>query len=66
MLSGLHHRNFNLCSKQYNKKFVLHLIVAPQQSSGWRHNFSTKTRQAGHASEQSMYSFMSMVLSDAA
>jgi hypothetical protein len=51
--------NIKLCSKQYNKKFVLHLIVAPQL--GWRHNYSTKTRQAGRANEQSMYSLMSMV-----
>jgi hypothetical protein len=40
----------------------LHLIVAPQPCSGWRHNYSTKTRQAGRANEQSMYSLMSMVV----
>jgi hypothetical protein len=57
--------NLKLCSKQYNKKFVLHLIVAPQLCSGWRHNYSTKTRQAGRADEQSMYSLMSMFLAQA-
>jgi hypothetical protein len=55
MLSKLHSLNLKLCSKQYNKKFVLHLIVAPQLSSGWRHNYSTKTRQAGQDNEQSVY-----------
>jgi hypothetical protein len=59
MLSELHSLNLKLCSKQYNKK--LHMIVAPQLSSCWRHNFSTKTRQAGQANEQSMYSLMSMI-----
>jgi len=34
--------------------------VVPQLCSGWRHNYSTKTRQAGRANEQSMYSLMSM------
>jgi hypothetical protein len=60
MLSELHSLNLKLCSKQYNKKFVLHLIVAPQLGGGRRHNYSTKTRQAGRANEQSMYSHMSM------
>jgi hypothetical protein len=60
MLSELHSLNLKLCSKQYNKKFVLHLIVVPQLSSGWRHNYLTKARQVGHANEQSMYSIMSM------
>ncbi len=60
MLSELHSLNLKLFSKQYDKKFVLHLIVAPQLCSGWRHNYSTKTRQAGRANEQSMYSLMSM------
>ncbi len=36
------------------------MIVAPQLSSGWWHNYSTKTRQEGRANEQSMYSLMSM------
>jgi enoyl-[acyl-carrier-protein] reductase (NADH) len=36
------------------------LIVAPQLSSGRQNNYSTKTRQAGWANEQSMYSLMSM------
>jgi hypothetical protein len=61
MLSELHSLNLKLCSKQYNKKFVLHLIVAPQLGGGQRHNYSTKTRQAGCANEQSMYSLMCMV-----
>ena len=30
MLSELHSLDLKLCSKQYNKKFVLHLTVAPQ------------------------------------
>jgi hypothetical protein len=60
MLSEFHNLNLQLCSKQYNKNFVLHLIVAPQLCSGWQHNYSTKTRQAGRANEQSMYSLMSM------
>jgi len=49
-----------LCSKQYNKKVVLHLIVAPQQSIGWQLNYSTKTRPAGRANQQSMHYLMSM------
>jgi len=60
MLSELNSLNLKLCSKQYKKKFVLHLIVAPQLGGGQRHNYSTKTRQAGRANEQSMYSLMSM------
>jgi hypothetical protein len=43
--------NLKLCSKQYNKNFVLPLIVAPQLRSCWQHNYSTKTRQAGCANE---------------
>ncbi len=50
-----------LCTKQYNKNFVLPLIVVPQLGGGQRHNYSTKTRQAGQANQQSMYSLMSMV-----
>jgi outer membrane receptor for ferric coprogen and ferric-rhodotorulic acid len=61
MHSELHNLNLKLCSKQYNKIFVLHLIVSPQLSSDWQHNYSTKTRQAGWANEQSMYSLMSMI-----
>jgi len=34
--------------------------VVPQLSSGWQHNYSAKTRQAGLANEQSMCSLMSM------
>ncbi len=59
MLSEPHSLNLKLCSKQYNKKIVLHLMVAPQLSSGWWHNYSTQTKQAGWANEQSMYSLMS-------
>jgi hypothetical protein len=58
MLSELHSLNLKLYNKQYNKKFVFHLIVAPQLSSGWQHNYPTKTRQAGCTDEQSMYSFV--------
>jgi hypothetical protein len=36
-----------LCSKQYNKIELLRLIVVPKLSSGWQHNYSTNTRQAG-------------------
>jgi hypothetical protein len=43
---------------KYIKTIVLHLIVAPQLSSGWQH-YSTKTGHAGQVNEQSMY--MSMV-----
>jgi hypothetical protein len=35
MLSELHSLNLKLCSKQYNTKVALHLIVVPQLSSGW-------------------------------
>jgi hypothetical protein len=62
MLSALHSLNLKLYSKLYNKNFVLHLIMAPQISRGWQHNYSTKTTQVGHANEQSMYSLMSMLL----
>ncbi len=61
MLSELHSLNLKLYSKQYNKKIVLYLIVAPQLSSGRQHNYTTKTRQAGRADELSMYYLMSMV-----
>jgi hypothetical protein len=39
----------------------LHLIAAPQLSGGQQDKYLTKTRQAGHANEQSIYSLMSMV-----
>jgi hypothetical protein len=61
MLSDLHSLILKLCSKQYIKNFVLDLIVLPQLSSDWQHNYSTKTRQAGQANGQPVYSFMSMV-----
>jgi hypothetical protein len=54
MLSELHSLHLKLCTKQYNQKNVLHLFVAPQLSSSWQHNYSTKTRYAGQANEQSM------------
>jgi hypothetical protein len=60
MLSELHSLNLKLCSKQYNKNLFCNLIVAPQLSSGWQHNYSNKTRQVGWANEQSMYYLMSM------
>jgi hypothetical protein len=60
MLSELHNLNLKLYSKQYNKIVLLHLIVVPQLSGGWSHNYSTKTRQVGHANEQSMFSLRSM------
>jgi hypothetical protein len=34
--------------------------VVPHLSGGWRHNNSTKTRQAGHANEHSIYYLISM------
>ncbi len=58
----LHSLNLKLYSEQYNKNFVFRLIVAPQLSSGWWHNYSTKTRQVDHADEQSMYSLISMII----
>jgi hypothetical protein len=57
MLSELHSLNLKLYSKQYNKKFVLHLIVVPQLGGGRQNNYSTKTRQAGRANEQSMHRY---------
>ncbi len=60
MLSKPHTLNLKLHSKQYNEIVLLHLIVAPQLGGSWRHNYSTKTRQAGHSNEQAMYSLMSI------
>jgi hypothetical protein len=62
MLSELNSLNVNLCGKQYNKIDLLHLIVVPQLSSGWRHNYSTKTRNVGRAIEQSMYHDIHFIL----
>jgi hypothetical protein len=59
MLSELHTLNLKLCRKQCNK-FFFHLIVVPQLSSGWQHNYSTKTWQAGCTNGQSIYSLMAM------
>jgi len=39
----------------------LRLIVAPQLSGGWQHDYSNKTRLAGHTNKQSMYYLMSMI-----
>ncbi len=44
MLSELQSLNLKLCSKQYNKIFLLRLIVVGRLSSGWWHNYSTKSR----------------------
>ncbi len=52
--------NLKLCSKQYNKIDLLHLIVAPKLSDGWQHNYSTKTRLVSHANEHSIHSPMSI------
>jgi hypothetical protein len=48
--------HLKLCSKQYNKKFVLHLIVVPQLSSGWQHKYSTKNK-AGGLAQRAVYVF---------
>jgi hypothetical protein len=39
----------------------MHLIVAPQLSGDWQHNYSTKASQAGSTNELSIYSLMPMV-----
>jgi hypothetical protein len=59
MLFELHNINLKLCNKQYNKIDPLHLIVVPQLSGGWQHNYSTQKRQAVCANEQFIYSLMS-------
>ncbi len=38
----------------------MHLIVVPKLSGGWQHICSSKTRQAGWANEQYIYSRMSI------
>jgi hypothetical protein len=40
---------------------LLYLIVVPQGRGFWQHNYSTTTRQAGHANELSIYFLMSMI-----
>jgi hypothetical protein len=35
--------------------------VVSQLSSGWKHNYLTKTSQTGCANEKSIYSLMSML-----
>jgi len=43
----------------------MHLIVVPQLSSGQQHSYSTKTRQAGRANEQSyVFSYVYSLLID--
>jgi hypothetical protein len=64
MLTELHSLNLKLCSKPCNKIDVLHLIVVPELSGGWQHNYSTKAKQVGHANRQSMYSVMFMGFGD--
>jgi hypothetical protein len=61
MLSELHSLEFKLCSNPFIKIVLLHLIMVPQLSGGWRHNYMTKTRQVGFPNEQSMYSLKSVV-----
>jgi len=59
-------QNFNLksCSKQNYQIDLLPLIVVPQLSNGWWHDYSTKTRPVGHANEQSIYCLMSINIPD--
>jgi len=52
--------NLKLGSKQYNKIIILGLTVVPQISGVWQHNYSTKTKQAGCGTEQSVYSDIAM------
>jgi hypothetical protein len=58
--SDLCNFNLKLGNKQYEKIGLMHMIVAPQISGGWQHNYSTKARQAGHAKEQSVYNILSL------
>ncbi len=37
---------------------LLDLIVVPPLNGGWQHNYSIKTREAGHANEQCINSLM--------
>ncbi len=53
-LSELHNLNLMLRSKEYNKTNLQHQIVLPWLSSGWRHNYSTETRQVGCTNELTM------------
>jgi hypothetical protein len=54
------------CTKWHNKVDLLPPIVVPQSRGGWQHNYTTKLRQGGSgcANELSIYSLMSMVLSN--
>jgi hypothetical protein len=54
ILFELHNFNIKLCSGQYNKIDLLHLIVTPLLGGGWQYTFSTKTRQTSCANEQSI------------
>ncbi len=55
MLSEFHSLHLKLCSKQYYKK-NLHLIVAPQLSSGRQHNDSKKNKP-GRPGQWAVYVF---------
>ncbi len=61
MRSELSNLNLKLGSNQNNKIDFMHLIVAPQLSGDWQHNYSTKASQAGSTNDQSIYSFMHLV-----
>jgi hypothetical protein len=56
ILPELYNLNLKLCNKWYDKIYLLHQIVVPQLNGGWQQNYSTKTRQADHANEQSLFS----------
>ncbi len=58
-LFQFHNFNLKLCSKQYNKIDLLPQIVVPQLSGARQNKYFTKTRQAGHANEQSINSLSS-------
>jgi hypothetical protein len=53
--------NLKLGSKLYEKIGLTHMIVAPQISGGWQHNYSNKARQT-RSKEQSIYFLMSLDL----
>jgi hypothetical protein len=56
MLSEFRSLNLKLCSKQYNKNFLLHLIVAPQLS-----NITTQPKQSWSAAPMSSLCIMKSV-----
>ncbi len=43
-----------------NFSFYNFFQIFRQLRGGWRHNYSTKTRQTGRANQQSMYSLVSI------